>query len=98
MLIMKLLQKEEKYGYQLIQELKQRSEGSITLKEGTLYPALYRLKEEGWIQSRWSAANDKEVSKKYYRLTPEGKQALEEIFSIWKEFSCTVERIMQDTM
>jgi len=98
MLIMKLLQKEEKYGYQLIQELKQRSEGSITLKEGTLYPALYRLEEEGWIRSRWSAANDKEVSKKYYCLTPEGEQALDEIFGIWKGFSCTVEKIMQEAV
>lgn len=94
MLIMKLLEQEEKYGYQLIQELKRKSEGRITLKEGTLYPALYRMEEEGWIQSRWSEANDKEVAKKYYRLTEEGTQALKEIFSFWKEFSQNVEQIM----
>lgn len=98
MLIMKLLQQEEKYGYQLIQELKQKSEGIITLKEGTLYPALYRLEEGGWIQSRWSVANDKEVSKKYYCLTPEGTQALKEIFSIWKALSRNVEEIMQENI
>lgn len=94
MLIMKLLAQEEKYGYQLIQELKQKSGGRIALKEGTLYPALYRMEEEGWIKSRWSEANDKEVAKKYYGITKEGQQALEEIFSIWKEFSQNVEQIM----
>lgn len=94
MLIMKLLEQQERYGYQLIQELKRRSRDRITLKEGTLYPALYRLEEEGWIQSRWSEASDKEVAKKYYRLTEEGRRALEEIYSIWKGFSQDVEQIM----
>lgn len=97
MLIMKLLEEREKYGYQLIQELKQKSGGRLTLKEGTLYPALYRLEEEGWIQSRWSEASDKEAAKKYYRITLDGKQALEEIVTIWKEFSCNVEQIMRET-
>lgn len=97
MLIMKLLERQEKYGYQLIQELKQKSRGTLTLKEGTLYPALYRLEEEGWIQSRWSEANDKEAAKKYYRLTTEGKRALEEMFSVWKGFSCNVEAIMNES-
>lgn len=94
MLILKLLERKEKYGYQLIQELKEMSEGRITLKEGTLYPALYRLEEEGWIQSRWSLANDKEVSKKYYKITPEGAEALKEIIAVWKGFSACVEQIM----
>lgn len=97
MLIMKLLEQQEKYGYQLIQELKQKSQGTLTLKEGTLYPALYRLEEEGWIQSRWSEANDKEAAKKYYRLTTEGERALEEMFSIWKNFSSNVEAIMNES-
>lgn len=95
MLILKLLTQEEKYGYQLIQELKEKSGGRITLKEGTLYPALYRLEEEGWIQSHWSVANDKEVSKKYYKITPEGEAALEEILNIWQDFSYCVEQIME---
>lgn len=97
MLIMKLLEQQEKYGYQLIQELKQKSQGTLTLKEGTLYPALYRLEEEGWIQSRWSEANDKEAAKKYYRLTTEGERALEEMFLIWKNFSSNVEAIMNES-
>lgn len=94
MLILKLLEQEEKYGYQLIQELKEKSEGRITLKEGTLYPALYRLEEESWIQSHWSVANDREVSKKYYKITPEGKEALKKIAAVWKGFSDCVEQIM----
>lgn len=95
MLVLKLLTQEEKYGYQLIQELKKKSEGRITLKEGTLYPALYRLEEEGWIQSHWSEASEKEGSKKYYGITSQGKQALEELTSTWKAFSLCVEQIME---
>lgn len=95
MLILKLLMQEEKYGYRLIQELKTKSEGRITLKEGTLYPALYRLEEEGWIKSRWSEATEKEGAKKYYGITPQGEQALAELKTTWNEFSLCVKRIME---
>ena len=65
MLVLKLLENEEKYGYQLISQLKQKSGGMFTLKEGTLYPILYRLEDDGLVLSRWSQPKGKVTSRKY---------------------------------
>ena len=51
MLVLKLLKEEPKYGYQMIQEMKEKSQGVFSLKDGTLYPILYRLEEEGLVKS-----------------------------------------------
>ena len=68
MLVLKLLQHEEKYGYQLISELRDRSNGALALKEGTLYPILYRLEDDGFISSSWqTAAQRAQRQKKYIR-------------------------------
>ena len=72
MLVLKLLQHEEKYGYQLISELRDRSNGALALKEGTLYPILYRLEDGGLVTSRMSAHVAKEPARKYYAITEAG--------------------------
>ena len=96
MLVLQLLSEKEKYGYQLISELKEKSQGMFLLKEGTLYPVLYRMEDDGLVVSRWSEPKGKEVSKKYYRLAEEGKDALTGLRNLWETFSCTVDSIMED--
>lgn len=96
MLVLKLLEEEQKYGYQLIQELKEKSGETFILKEGTLYPVLYRLEDEGLVISRWSKAKGKQLSRKYYEITEQGKCALAEIEESWKRISGGVARIMED--
>ena len=71
MLVLKQLEKEERYGYQLISQLRDKSGGMFSLKEGTLYPILYRLEDDGLVVSRWSQPKGKEVSRKYYVITEE---------------------------
>ena len=56
MLVLKLLESEPRYGYQIIQELKDKSGDVFSLKDGTLYPILYRLEDDGLVVSRWSEA------------------------------------------
>ena len=73
MLILKLLQEKPKYGYQLISELKEKSNSVFVLKEGTLYPILYRLEDEQLVESNWSAAAGKQLPRKYYSITEKGK-------------------------
>ena len=63
-LVLQLLSKNKMYGYQLINELKSVSSELFTLKEGTLYPILYRLEDNKLVKSQWSQANNKEISKK----------------------------------
>lgn len=94
-LVLKLLAEKEKYGYQLISELKQRSEELFSLKEGTLYPILYRLEDDGLVTSKWSVPDGREVSKKYYQITDEGKAVLKETIDLWKKFSHKVDIILE---
>lgn len=95
MLILKLLEQEAKYGYQLILELRDRSQELFSLKEGTLYPILYRLEEDKLVQSRWSEPDGKQVARKYYHITEKGKMVLQEIFSLWKNVSAQIDDIME---
>ncbi len=76
MLVLKLLEPEPKYGYQIIQEMKEKSADIFSLKDGTLYPVLYRLEDDGLVKSEWSAAQGKQVSRKYYQITDAGKDAM----------------------
>lgn len=96
MLVLKQLEKEEKYGYQLISQLRDKSSEMFTLKEGTLYPILYRLEDDGLVVSRWSQPEGREVSRKYYAITEEGKEGLKELKTLWKRFSKQVSEIMED--
>lgn len=94
-LVLKLLEKQEKYGYQLISELKENSGEMFSLKEGTLYPILYRLEDEGLVKSKWSVPKGKEVSKKYYRITDTGKDVLKAAVHLWEVFSRNVDFILE---
>jgi len=94
MLVMRLLLEEKKYGYQLIAELKDRGGPLFGLKEGTLYPILYRLEDEGLIESRWVEGENRQTPRKYYLMTDKGRTALNEIYQVWRQITDGVERLM----
>lgn len=96
MLVLKLLEKEEKYGYQIISELKEKSNNRFVLKEGTLYPILYRLEEDGFVESCWSEAVGKRVPRKYYMITESGRQALQDIHELWVDINKKATLIMEE--
>lgn len=96
MIVLKLLASEAKYGYQIIQEMKERSGEIFLLKDGTLYPILYRLEDDGLVESRWSGAEGKQMARKYYAITDAGRQALQEIEAVWMRISAGISRIMED--
>ena len=96
MLVLRMLVTEPKYGYQIIQEIKEKSGEIFSLKDGTLYPVLYRLEDEGLVVSEWSEAEGKQVPRKYYRITQEGRGALVQIKNIWERISDGVNKVMED--
>lgn len=96
MLVLKLLESEEKYGYQIISELKEKSNNRFLLKEGTLYPILYRLEDDKFVESRWSEAAGKKVPRKYYVITEEGRNALKEIQTLWLDINHSAMMIMEE--
>lgn len=96
MLVLKLLESDEKYGYQIISELKEKSNNRFLLKEGTLYPILYRLEDDKFVESRWNEAVGKKVPRKYYVITEEGKKALKEIQTLWLDINHSAMMIMEE--
>lgn len=96
MLVLKLLEQEPKYGYQIIQEMKEKSEEIFLLKDGTLYPILYRLEEDGLVRSRWSGPEGKQIPRKYYEITPSGTETLGQITMVWKHISDGIAKIMEE--
>lgn len=76
MLVLELLAKKSMYGYEMIQTLKGTSEDFFALKEGTLYPILYRLEDNDFAKSSWSEPKDGKAPKKYYEITKKGRERL----------------------
>lgn len=78
------------YGYELLTRLKERSGGLFMLKEGTLYPILYRLEDDGMICSSWSQGEGRTAPKKMYTATEKGQQERLHRWQMWQTFSETV--------
>lgn len=74
--VLSLLESGEKYGYQLVTLLEQRSDGILAMGQSTLYPLLYNLEAKGLIASRNETAEETGKPRKYYRLTTKGKTQL----------------------
>ncbi len=92
-LILSLLSGEDMYGYQMTKELSKRSNDIFNLKEGTLYPLLHVLENDGMITSYWedTAASRK---RKYYHLTDVGIKLLAAKETEWRIFSQAVDRVI----
>ena len=73
MLVLKLLEEKDMYGYEMIDTLSKRSDNVFELKVGTLYPLLHSMVQSGYLESYNQEANGK--LRKYYRITPNGKNA-----------------------
>lgn len=90
MLVLKRICVGPTYGYELLSQLKDQSGGCFALKEGTLYPILYRLEDEGMIVSKWSQGEGRAAPKKYYEATEAGRAESIRRQMVWKEFTETV--------
>lgn len=92
--ILAFLAGRDMYGYEISQEIENRSKGQIEVKEGTLYPILYRLEEKKVIESYWEAPEGRGKPRKYYRITPEGQQYLTRYREEWQAVSRFMTQIM----
>ena len=92
MLIMKLLEEKDMYGYQMIETLREKSNNVFELKAGTLYPLLHTLEEKGFVESYEQEAVGK--VRKYYHLTKAGKKQLKVKAEEWQEYSRAVVNVM----
>lgn len=93
MLVLKLLQDEDMYGYQMIETLAKRSDNTFDLKAGTLYPLLKTLEDKGYITSYEQNADNQRV-RKYYHLTGSGEKQLAQKQREWSFFIGKVNKVM----
>lgn len=99
MLVLRLLAKQPSHGYELIQRLRQDSGGMLDLKEGTLYPILYRLEDDGCITSAWrntEPGKQRPAPRKVYTVTPLGQQVLARQIETWHAFAACVEKFCKE--
>ncbi len=87
-LILETLDREPSHGYLIAQRIKQRSKGVLDFKEGTLYPALHKLENEGLVESYEGV--EKGRPRRYYRITKSGRTILAKDRAEWRELSQAV--------
>jgi PadR family transcriptional regulator PadR len=93
-LLLSLIEQEPTYGYQLIKEIGKRSGGYFQFKESTLYPALHRLENEGFIEGKWERLPNGQ-ERRYYYLTESGRRVLDEKRNEWLGFSAAVNLVIE---
>ena len=84
--VLHLMVERDRYGYELIAEIKARTRGRLVLAEGNLYPLLHALEKEGHIASYWQTVEPGIPARKYYRLTAHGRQLHARMADAWREF------------
>lgn len=94
MLLLKLLEEDDLYGYQMIRKLEERSNSVFSLKEGTLYPILHGLEEQGAVESYQKAAETGRM-RKYYHLTQTGSKLLKEKQREWETYEKAIHDVMR---
>lgn len=92
-LILRTLNWGPRHGYAIARWLEDETAEALRIEEGSLYPALYRLEERGWVEAEWGLS-DLGRKAKFYRLTPKGKEQLAERTREWESFAAAVSRVL----
>ena len=96
MLILKALQPGPMHGFGISVLIRQMSKEVLQVEQGSLYPALYRLEEQGWISSEWGTSENNRKAK-FYKLTPAGRKQLVQETSNWERLSTAINLILETT-
>ena len=94
LLILKLLETQPMYGYQMIQHLRDRSEGYFQLGEGALYPLLHEMEGAGFLRAEWRDQEGR-PARRYYHLTAKGRKELARRREHWQGFTKAVDLVME---
>jgi transcriptional regulator len=92
LLILALLEEQQRHGYEIGQLIARRSEGAINFHVTSLYPTLYRLEDRGLIEGRWVERTGQR-RRRYYRLTRPGRQTLASQRNVWDNFFSALNRV-----
>ena len=94
MMILQILRRGPSHGYALVQSIKQLSADLLQVEEGSLYPALHRMTQAGWLRDDWGASENNRRAR-YYSITAAGRKQLAEEEKDWAELTEAVARVLQ---
>ena len=96
LLILKALTWGPQHGYAIASVIKNSTEGALLVEEGALYPALYRLEDQGWIRSEWGVSDNNRKAK-FYSLTATGRKQLQAEEQSWAKLSLAINLVLGNT-
>lgn len=94
LMILKTLAPEPLHGWGVAQRIQQLTGNVLQVPQGSLYPALHRLEQEGWIEAEWGTAPESNRQAKYYRLTKSGRKQLAAEEKTWTTLVGAVGRVL----
>jgi PadR family transcriptional regulator, regulatory protein PadR len=94
LLVLKTLSWGPAHGYSVARWIQQLTDDVLTVGEGSLYPALHRLEERGWVESEWRRSENNRKAK-FYKLTPKGRAQLRTESATWDRFALAVSKVMR---
>jgi len=94
LLILKTLSRDSMHGYGIAQRIHEAADDLLKIEDGSLYPALYRMEERGWITSTWDVSENNRRAK-FYKLTKAGRKQLGAESANWNRVSQAISRILQ---
>lgn len=93
LVVLRLLSERPRYGYDLVQELRRRSDGAFGVAQGTVYPLLYAMERKGLVRAQW-ATDEGPRRRKYYTLTARGRAAVGARIAEWESFVAGMARLL----
>jgi transcriptional regulator len=94
LMVLKTLSREPMHGYGIAQKIHQTVDDLLKVEDGSLYPALYRMEERGWISSEWGVSENNRRAK-YYKLTKTGRKQLADQSFNWERVSRALTRVLE---
>jgi len=94
LLILKTLALEAMHGWGIAQRIQHLSRDVFQVNQGSLYPALHRLEERGWVESDWRRSENNRRAK-FYRLTPAGRAQFRTESQVWSRFSTAIAKVLE---
>lgn len=94
LLILKTLSRDSMHGYGIAQRIHEAADDLLKIEDGSLYPALYRMEERGWVTSEWDVSENNRRAK-FYKLTRAGRKQLQAESANWERVSQAISRILQ---
>ena len=94
LMILKTLSRDAMHGYGIAQRIHEAADDLLKIEDGSLYPALYRMEERGWIKSAWDVSENNRRAK-FYKLTRTGRKQLEAECDNWERVSRAISRVLR---